>query len=631
MKPRHSATAAAFLFVMLGAMAGCDRGDGGSSPTTSASTQPAGSAGGVPQVGAPYSTKEQYKPVVGKYGGRLVRDQLGEPKSFNPIVASETSTTDYTYRIFEGLTKESPFDGAALPALAESWEVSPDGLVWTFKLRKDVKFSDGSTFDAHDVVFTWNDLVYDLNRPADKKEPRWPCSMRDLTTFDGKIVKWEALDDFTVRTTLPVKVAIWPELMSQPMICSREKLADSVAAGTFGGTMGADSKTEDIVTTGPWLFGSYVRGERVTLKRNPNYWRKDAAGQSLPYLNEIVFLVVQKFDTAYLRFENGETDIYHAYRAGKDIAALRPKQQSANFKLYQLGPEASTLFLTFNMNLDAARAGKLPEYKAKWFRDTRFRQAVSHAVDRTALVRNVYRNFGRPQYAPYTLAEGPFRTDVPPIPLDLDRAKALLADMGLTDRNGNGVIEDEQGNEVSFTIITNAGNTTREEMTTFIATDLRKLGMKVNSIFLEFNQMIDRLDVSYDWEAMVMGFTSTFDPHGGSNFWKSNSENHLWWPKQAQPGFDWEKQIDDIFYRGIQELDREKRRMIYAEWVRIAHKEQPVVYLAVRERVDAIRNKFGNLFPSPNPLWDFAGMHNEEELFILENAATPAAARGASN
>jgi peptide/nickel transport system substrate-binding protein len=142
----------------------------------------------------------------------------------------------------------------------------------------------------------------------------------------------------------------------------------------------------------------------------------------------------------------------------------------------------------------------------------------------------------------------------------------------------------------------------------------------VNPLFLEFNQLITRLDVSYDWEAMVMGFTSSWDPHGGSNFWKSNSTNHLWWPKQAQPSFPWEKRLDEIYVQGVQELDPVKRKALYAEAFRIAYDQQPVVFLAVKERVDAIRNKFGNLFPSPAPLWEFASLHNEDELFLLENA-----------
>lgn len=614
---RVSLSPIASLILMIGlVVGGCKREEngpaqtaGGGSPTTAATA--------TPQVGKPFATAEQYKPVPGKRGGRMVRDQLGEPKSFNPIVASETSTTDYTQRAFEGLTRGNAFTGKTEPLLAEKWETSEDGLTWTFHLRKDVKFNDGTPFTAHDVEFTWNDLVYDIHRPADKKEPRWPCSMRDLTTFDGKIVKVEATDDYTVKFTLPVRIAIWDDLMGEPFLCSKAKWAPAVAAGTFGGMMGADANLKDVVSTGPWVVGQYVRGEKVVLKRNPNYWRKDSAGQPLPYLDELVFLITRSLDLMYLNFERGVTDIFNL-RSGKDVAALRPKQQAGNFDLYQLGPAHSTAFLALNMNEEAARAKKVADYKVAWFRDARFRRAISHAVDRGSMVRNIYRGLGYPQYAPFSSAPGPFRMDVEPYVQDVAKAKSLLAEMGLTDRNGDGVIEDGAGHKVSFTIVTNAGNNVREEMCNYIATDLRKLGIEVNVLFLEFNQLVDKLDVNFDWEAMVMGFTSGWDPHGGSNFWKSNSENHLWWPKQAKPGFPWEQRIDEIFTRGVQELDRDKRRAMYQEWIKIVRDEQPVVYLAIPERVDAIRKRFGNVFPSPGPLTEFASFHNEEELYVLD-------------
>jgi peptide/nickel transport system substrate-binding protein len=386
--------------------------------------------------------------------------------------------------------------------------------------------------------------------------------------------------------------------------------------------MSADATADKIVGTGPWIFGSYSRGERVTLKRNPHYWRKDSAGQALPYLDEIVTLLARNYDNLYLQFETGQTDWYMCLRGGKDIAALRPKQKEGNFTLYQLGADAGDLFLTLNMNSDAAAKGKLPVYKVNWFRDTRFRQAVSCAVDRTAIVRNIYRNLGYPTYASMSVGEGPFIYPVQPINRDLAKAKSLLAEMGLIDRDGDGVLEDAQGHKVEFTILTNSGNATREETVNYLATDLKKIGMKVNPLFLEFNQLVDRMDVSYDWEGMVMGFTSQGDPHWGANFWKSNSENHLWWPKEPQPSFPWEKRIDEIFYTGIQELDREKRKAIYKEVTDISREQQPVIFLAVKERVDAVRNKFGNLFPSPAPLWEFASLHNEEELFLLDKAGS---------
>src|SRR6185369_2591882 len=119
-------------------------------------------------------------------------------KSFNPVVASEVSTTDYTQRIFEGLTTADPFTGEVIPLLADKWEVAADGVTWTFHLRKDVTFNDGTPFNAQDVVFTWNDLMYDRTRPAGA-EPRWPCSMRDITKFEGKEIQVDAVDDYTVK------------------------------------------------------------------------------------------------------------------------------------------------------------------------------------------------------------------------------------------------------------------------------------------------------------------------------------------------------------------------------------------------------------------------------------------------
>src|SRR6266704_6968296 len=201
------ALACAFAF-----LAGCDGGkkderkDAGNG-SGAAATQ---SAAGVPQIGVPFTPRDRYKPVVGKRGGRFVQDSLGEPKSFNPITSGETSTSDYTDVIFQGLTDLDPWTGEVRPMLAESWETSADGLVWTFKLRKDVQFNDGTPFTSEDVVFTWNDLTYDLSRPAGT-EPRWPCSLRDIATFNGKIAKVEGVDAYTVRFTLPQRVAIWDQ------------------------------------------------------------------------------------------------------------------------------------------------------------------------------------------------------------------------------------------------------------------------------------------------------------------------------------------------------------------------------------------------------------------------------------
>lgn len=565
------------------------------------------------QIGVPAGKPEDYKPIVGRHGGRIVFTMLGEPKSFNPITAGETSTTQFTASMFQGLVETDPFTGETVPLLAEKWEVADDGLTWTFHLRKGVVFNDGTPFTARDVVFTWNDLIYDLSRPDLSKPARWPCSMRDIATFEGKQVKVELVDEHTVRFITPVKLAIAPSLLGAQEILSEAKYRPLVASGEFGGGLSANAKPEDLVGTGPFILGTYVRGERVVLKRNPRFWKQDAEGKALPYLDELVYLRVGDLNQMLLLFRRGETDSF-AIPSGKELADLLPRRNEGNFTVYQLGPDFGTNFLAFNMNSEAGRAGKVDLHKVEWFRDRRFREAVSLAIDRNALIRNVLRNVGHSLPAPFTLAPGPFRQEgFAPRQRDLAKAREMLRDMGLFDRNGDGIIEDAQGRKVAFTLNTNSGNNVREEFANFIGKDLRDLGMEVNVQFLEFNLLVDKMDVSYNWEAMVMGFTGGTEPHFGANFWFSNARLHLWWPEQKQPSFDWEKRIDEIFAAGIQELDATKRKALYREWIELVYNEQPVIYLTTGERLTALRNRFGNIFPAP-----IGGvLHNIEEIFVL--------------
>jgi len=566
-------------------------------------------------VGKPFFTKDQVQWEVGKYGGRLVRDSLGEPKSFNPITAGETSTTDFTVRIFQGLTRIDWWTGEVVPLLAERWEVADDGVTWTFYLRKDVTFNNGTPFTADDVVFTYEQGVFDASRDVTKHpEPRWPSSSRDALTIEGKRPIFSKIDDYTVKIVTPVKLAVLPRLMSDECVISKAKYQPVVDNGSLGSALSSGSATQDIVGTGPWMLGSYKRGESVTLKRNPNYWMKDAAGNRLPYLDEQVWLVSGNLNQMLVNFRQQITDLY-SLSSGRDVPELRPLQDKENFSLWQLGPDHGTTFIFFNMNLDAVKKNAVPENKVNWFRDTRFRQAVSHSIDRDTLVKNIQRNLGYAQAAPYTRAPGPFKVDgIVPYALDRKKAKALLDEMGLKDRDNNGVREDEKGNEVSFTLNTNAGNTQREQFCEFIRKDLEQVGIKVNILFLEFNLLIDKMDVTHDFDAIVMGFTGGQDPHDGANLWLSSGRSHLWWPEQKTPGTDWEKRIDEIFFQAAQEFDLEKRKALYREWIDIVVKEQPKIYLTNIERVAAVRNRFGNLFPSAAP--QYAVLQYEEYLFV---------------
>ena len=594
---------------------GCGKPDAAGPPADQTPSTQASGETKAPAIGKPVDTEADYKPVAGTPGGRIVRDTLGEPKSFNPITAGETSTTEFTNRMFEGLTKENAFTGEIEPLLAESYSVADDKVTWTFKLRTDVVFNDRTPLTADDVVFTWNDLIYDRSRPDTSKPPRWPCSTRDVNTFDGKQLEVSKVDDHTVKVVTPFPIAILPRQM-QAEILSKQKYQGLVKDGSFGGALSASSKAADLVGTGPFILDSYSAGRDVRLKRNPNYWRKGVGGKPLPYLDSMVFQIVKDTNATLLDFKQQITDTY-GLRSGADVPELRPLAGKDHFSLYTLGPDFGETFVTFNMNQAAVDKGHVPQWKIDIFRKTKFRQAVSYAIDREALVKNVYRNLAQPLAAPFTSAPTPFTvTDVKPYPHDVAKAKQLLAEIGLTDRNGDGVLEDADGHELSITMVTNSGNVQREQMLDFVRKDLERVGIKVNILLLEFNLLVDKMDSSYDWEGMVMGLTGGREPNDGANIWKSDARLHMWWPEQDKPHTEWEKEIDQIFAQGIRELDHEKRRALYKRWIEIVAREQPFIYLVNALQVVALRDRFGNIFPSPAGIF-----HNEEEIFVKQGDA----------
>jgi peptide/nickel transport system substrate-binding protein len=173
-------------------------------------------------------------------------------------------------------------------------------------------------------------------------------------------------------------------------------------------------------------------------------------------------------------------------------------------------------------------------------------------------------------------------------------------------------VEDREGHPVEFVLITNAGNTQRERIAEMARKDLEVIGFKVHFTFLEFNVLVDKLDVSFDWDACILGLTGGIEPHFGKNVWYSSGHLHMWYPKEPAPATPWEARIDQIFDQAVQELDEARRKVLYDEWQRIVADELPFVYTVVPMRLAAVRNKFANLHPTAygGVLW------NLEELYL---------------
>ena len=246
------------------------------------------------------------------------------------------------------------------------------------------------------------------------------------------------------------------------------------------------------------------------MDRSPWY----AFGNALPYLDSIVYHIVEDFDTELAMFKAGETDVHGVL--GEEYESLKPLEAEGNFTIYRRGPSFGTTFLTFNLNPGSnAVTGVsyvVPE-KLAWFQNTQFRQAVAQSVDKDAIIADVLHGLGYPQWSSVSPAAGDFHyPNVRRYPYDIARANEILDNLGWMDTNGDGIREDKAGNTIEFTLATNGDNTVRGAVTQHIAEGLLAIGVKANYESVEFGALVGQLTASYDWEAIVIGLSGGTDP-----------------------------------------------------------------------------------------------------------------------
>lgn len=538
-------------------------------------------------------------------GGQVVLSVTSDPKTFNPVISKDAVTSAIIGNIFEGLTRLNARTLQPEPNLAESWEVSQDGLVWTFHLRQDARWSDGAAFTADDVVFTYNDLYYN---------PDIPNSAADTLLIEGRPIRVEKVDDHTVRFILPLKFA--PFLMSVGYdILPRHRLKSVVAAGEFNSAWGIDTGPRDIVGTGPFLLSAYQPGQRVVLNRNPDYWKKSASGDPLPYLDRLVYLIVQNSDVQLLKFLDGELDALTLN--GIDFPLLKPREQQDGFIVYEVGEDIASSFLFFNQNPGVHPETGVPfadPVKLAWFTDPRFRKAVAHAVDRDKMIEINMSGLGYIQHSALTPGKGFYHNpDVVKYDYNPEKSRAILAEAGFTYGDG-GRLRDPGGNAVEFNLFVSAGSEGTGTMAGIVKADLEAVGMKVNLKFLEFNTLVRKIDATFDWDAIILGLTGGGpDPNFSKNVWMSSGQLHMWNPRQAEPATGWERRVDEIFNQGVQELDVNRRKELYDEFQYIISDQLPLIYLVINAKMYAIRERFGNLDPVL-----YGALHNLDEIYVKE-------------
>ena len=539
---------------------------------------------------------------IGTPGGKLVIASPGGPKTFNPIVENESSSSDFVGLIFSGLTDADAHTGLPKPGLAESWTVDSSGKVYVFHLRKGLKFNDGSPLTADDVVFTWTKLVFDTSVQ---------CAMRDILAVDGKLPEIRALDPQTVEFRLPTVFGPFVSAVGGVPVMSKARLSGKTGRA-FNSAYGIDTPPDSLVGTGPFKLAKYEGGSRGVFVRNSFYWKNDSIGQNLPYLDTILITVVQDQKAEVLKFKAGEIDELDV--KPQDFPVIKPLEAEGKFTVRKLGPTLAQLFLIFNQNLDRNPQGRpyVDPVKLSWFRDVHFRRAVSWAIDRKAIRDIVWNGLGSDANGPFPPSSGYWwNSKLPKLVRNLDSAKAELAAGGYV-KGQDGKLRDAKGNAVKFTLLTNAENQSRIETAGLVRKDLDLLGIDVVFTQVEFNALVSRLDASFDWDVVMLGLTGGSEPHFGANVWLSSGRTHQWYPRQKSPSTPWERELDSLVSAGVRTADTAARKRTYDRLQEVVRDQQPLVYLGHPEYMTAVRDRFGNVDPTPLG----GALHDIEEIFV---------------
>src|SRR5689334_3913673 len=449
-------------------------------------------------------------PVRAQTGGELHFCLHGEPKTFNPILVDDEASENIRYLTGGVLIRLNRQSQVLEPALATSWSISRDRRTIAFHLRRGVYFSDGTPFTAEDVAYTMRTLL----------DPQTHSPTGDAFRSGEGAAVVRLISTSAVSITFPEAIA------------GLERLFDQVAI------LSAHSPKKEMAVLGPFYVSDYKPGSYVLLRRNPNYWKHDAQGRQLPYVETVRLDIQRNRDIELIRFRRVELQLIN--RLDAELFDCLQRENPATARKAGAGLEAMELWFI------QVAAAPLPEYKKAWFRTTAFRRAVSLAINRDDLCRIVYAGYATPAYGPISPANHFWFDKALSKPAhDPQAALRLLAQAGF--RYEDEHLKDASGNLVEFSIVTNSGNSAREKMAAMIQQDLSQVGIKVNVVTLDFPSLIERMTRTFNYEACLLGLVNTdLDPNGQMNVWLSSGEDHQWNPKQKSPATAWEAEIDKL-------------------------------------------------------------------------------------
>jgi peptide/nickel transport system substrate-binding protein len=494
-----------------------------------------------------------------------------DPKTFNPLLVEDESSSTVRYLTGGVLIRLNRYTQELEGELATKWKVSENGRRIDFELRHGVRFSDGAPFTCQDVAYTMRQLM----------DPALHSPVGDAFRSAPGEVETNCVGPSAATVRFPAPVAA---LAAQ---------FDGVAV------LSAHSPQKESAVLGPFELGEYKPGAYVLLRRNPNYWKRDANGHALPYLDSIRLEIQQNRELELLRFRRGELDLIN--KLDPDMYdRLSPEMPRA---VVDAGPSLDWETIFFNQVQNAP----LPEYKRRWFGSSDFRRAISEAIRRDDIVRIVYHGHARAAAGPVSVANHFWLNRAVKVASGSDTAAmALLQHAGF--RRSGTTLVDSGGNKVEFSMITNAGNKLHERMLALIQQDLARLGIQLNVVVLDFPSLIERISRTFNYESVLMAWTNIdLDPSAQMNIWLSSAANHQWNPDEKAPENAWEAEIDKLMQAQNASQDPNKRKAYFDQVQRIVADQAPILFLVNPDALSAIGPNVKSAAPAvldPQTFWN---------------------------
>ena len=486
------------------------------------------------------------EPITVQKGGTIIEARFADAEILNPILSVDTTSSRVNAFLYNSLTQRSLEDGSATPDLAESWDVSEDGLTFTFYLRQDVTWHDGEPFTAEDVKFTYETILNEeVNSPRRSDQA-------ELLTPEQIVV----LDDYTIQFQLSQLDVTWLDEKTFPGIIPQHILGEMTAEELNA----AEFNTQSPIGTGPFMFREWVKDDHVALVKNPNYFEGE------PNADFWYLKVVENQTVSYAQLQTGEVDYGGVTTALWEDAN---KQENLVCKGY---PYYGFNFYVTNMD---------PE-KTPLFLDVRTRRALLHALDRQAIVDSIVMGLGEVAHStipPLSWAHNP--DNEPRYDYDVEKAVELLEEAGWKDEDGDGVREAhgvmgvEDGTPLTFEIHTNAGNVEREQLIVAMQQYWNEIGVGAETAFIEWNALLAELTETFDFDVIMVGFSwGSADPDQKTMYHTDSYGAGFNMNKYSNP------ELDEIIDAGLLAVDREERIRLSYEMQRIVAEDAggPILY-----------------------------------------------------